>query len=122
MIGSLERSLGMPASTLSLHLPKSGDKTDAKNWRPIVINCALSKVLEVILNRQLVGYMETRAIFSDSQFAYSAKRGCGPAWQDLDTQIQQFRNEGLQVALVLTDMSAAFNVIKKEVLIPKIAH
>ena len=103
-------------------LPKSGDKTDPKNWRPIVINCSLSKVLEVILNRQLVGYMETRAIFSDSQFAYRARRGCGPAWQDLDTQIQQYRNEGLQVALILTDMSAAFNVIKKEVLVPKLAH
>ena len=102
-------------------LPKSGDKTDPRNWRPIVINCALSKVYEVVINSQIVSHMETNAIFSDSQFAYRARRGCGPAWQDLDTQIQQFRNEGLQVALILTDQSAAFNVIRKEILVPKLS-
>ena len=102
-------------------LPKAGDLGDPKNWRPIVINCAMSKILEVIINRQIVQHMETQQIFSSSQFAYRRRKGCGPALQDLDTQIQEHRNDGRTVALILTDMSAAFNVITKDVLIPKMA-
>ena len=57
-------------------------------------------------------------VFSPSQHAYRRKRSCESALMDLDTLIQKGRNEHKTVGLVMTDMSAAFNLIKKDILIP----
>ena len=101
-------------------LPKSGDLSNPKNWRPVVINPAVSKVLEGVLHLQLQEHMESYGIFSPSQHAYRKCRSCESALVDLDTLIQKARNEGKVVALVMTDMSAAFNLIKKDVLLSQL--
>ena len=101
-------------------LPKSGDLSIPKNWRPVVINPAVSKVLEGILQKQLQSHMEEFDLFSPSQHAYRQHRSCESALLDLDTVIQKARNDGKVVALILTDMSAAFNLIKKEILLAQL--
>ena len=101
-------------------LPKSGDLSVPKNWRPVVINPAVSKVLEGVLQKQLQSYMEENDLYSCSQHAYRPNRSCESALIELDTIVQKSRNEGKIVALVLTDMSAAFNLIKKEVLVSQL--
>ena len=90
-------------------LPKSGDLSVPKNWQPVVINCAVSKVLEGVLQKQLQSHMEHNKIFSPSQHAYRCHRSTESALIDLDTLVQKACNEGKIVALILTDMSAAFN-------------
>ena len=101
-------------------LPKSGDLSIPKNWRPVCINPAVSKILEGVLQKQLQAHMEEFQIFSPSQHAYRSHRSCESALLDLDTLIQKARNENKIVALVLTDMSAAFNLIKKEILLAQL--
>ena len=98
-------------------LPKSGDLTNPKYWRPVCILPAPSKVLEKVLQSQFQKYMETQGIFSSSQHAYREGRSCESALIDLDTLVQKARNEGKVVALVLTDMSATFNLIDKHILL-----
>ena len=101
-------------------LPKAAqDLTLVKNWRPIVINCSASKILEKIVNKQLGEYLEEQKIHSTSQHAYRPGRSCSTALQDVDTLVNGMRNQGRISVLLLTDMSAAFNVIKKEVLLKK---
>merc|ERR1712079_71742 len=59
-------------------LPKgTQDQSLVKNWRPIVINCSASKVLEKIVNKQLGEYLEEQKIHSTSQHAYV------PSWKQL---------------------------------------
>ena len=94
-------------------LPKSGDLTNPRNWRPVVINPAPSKLLESVLNEQIQSHCEEQKIFSPSQHAYRQRRSCESALMDLDTLIQKGRNENKVIGLVMTDMSAAFNLIKK---------
>ena len=60
-------------------LPKSGNLNIAKNWRPITILPAASKILEGVLQSQLQDYMEVRGIYSDSQHAYRHSRSCESA-------------------------------------------
>ena len=98
-------------------LPKAGDLTDPKNWRPICINCAASKCLESVLQRQLQAHMEDEKVFSRSQHAYRSSRSTESALLDLDTLVQKGRNEGKTIAGVLTDMSAAFNLIDRDILV-----
>ena len=86
----------------------------------MVINCAASKILEGVLHLQLQEHMESNQIFSPSQHAYRRKPSCESALVDLDTMIQKARNEGKVVGLVMTDMSAAFNLITKPVLLAQL--
>ena len=76
----------------------------------------MSKVLETVLNRQITFYMETNRLYSESQHAYRRARSTQSALLDMDTFINEARNRNRMVAVVCTDMSAAFNIIKKEVL------
>ena len=41
-----------------------------KNWRPICINKAMSKVLETVLNNQISWHMESTGLYSETQHAY----------------------------------------------------
>ena len=100
-------------------LAKGGDLSQPKNWRPIVLNCVLSKVLEVVINQQLMSHMEDWGLYSDSQHAYRHHRSCSSALQDLNTIQADMRNRGKVVAVLTTDVSAGFNLISKEILIPK---
>ena len=98
-------------------LPKSGDLSVPKNWRPVVILPAVSKILEKVLQQQMQSHMETHDIFSPSQHAYRCNRSTESALIELDTLVKKAQNEGKVCALILTDMSAAFNLIKKDILI-----
>ena len=101
-------------------LPKGGDLTIPKNWRPVCIMPAASKILEGVLQSQLQSHMESNQIFSPSQHAYRRCRSTESALIELDTIVQKARNEDKVVALVLTDMSAAFNLIKKDILLSQL--
>ena len=101
-------------------LPKGGDLSIPKNWRPVCIMPAASKILEGVLQIQLQMHMEEHQIFSPSQHAYRRCRSTESALIELDTIVQKARNEQKVVALLLTDMSAAFNLIKKDVLLSQL--
>ena len=100
-------------------LAKSGNLTQAKNWRPIVLNCVLSKILESVINIQMMSHMEGWSLYSDSQHAYRHSRSCSSALQDLNSIQADLRNRGKVVSTLTTDVSAGFNLISKEILIPK---
>ena len=102
-------------------LPKGGSRLQKKNWRPIVINCPSSKILEKVLQLQISQHMEFRGIFSKTQHAYRCARSCESALVDLNTQTETARCQGKYVGKLITDMSAAFNLIQRQVLVPKMS-
>ena len=79
-----------------------------------------SKVLETILNMQLKGHMENNRLLSPTQHAYRRSKSTQTAWADLDGRIQKALDAGKYVGILLIDMSAAFNLVAKEVIIPKL--
>ena len=103
-------------------LSKGGDLTKARNWRPIVLNCVMSKVLEQFINQQLMSHMENWRLFSNSQHAYRHHRSVSSALQDLNTIQADLRNRGKVVCVLTTDVSAGFNLVTKEILVPKMAQ
>ena len=100
-------------------LPKGGNKKEMKNWRPIVINSASSKILETVLNNQISNWMEENKLYSKTQHAYRAVRSVTTALLELDTIVKEKLNSGLSVAILTTDISAGFNLVSKEILVPK---
>ena len=102
-------------------LPKDGVKTDPKNWRPICINTAMSKVLEACINNQISNHMEVQNLYSVTQHAYRKVRSVSTALIELDTIIRGKLNQGKTCAMLTTDISAGFNLVSKEILVPKMA-
>ena len=103
-------------------LPKGGSPTDMKNWRPICINTAMSKVLETVLNDQISAHMEKTGLYSKTQHAYRKVRSVTTALIELDTIVRDHLNKGRTVAILTTDVSAGFNLVSKQILVPKMAR
>ena len=91
-----------------------------KNWRPIVLNCAMSKILERIINHQIQDYLKQFQLSSPYQHAYQTAKSYSTALLDMHSFIQSHRNEKKVTRLCLTDQSAAFNVIDLEILVGKL--
>ena len=85
-----------------------------------MINCSLSKILEHVLNSQLQTYLEESGIMPECQHAYRKARSCQSAWLELDTIVQKARNEGRLAGLLCTDQSAAFNLMKANIIVSKL--
>ena len=64
--------------------------------------------------------MEENFILGPSQHAYRKWKSTQTAWADIDATIQKATDNGKFVGLLLIDMSAAFNLVAKEVIIPKL--
>ena len=97
-------------------VPKKNDLTQASNWRPVVLNNVMSKIAEKIINKQLNHHLESRNLLSQTQHTYRSGRSCSSAWHDIDS----FISTGLAEGKILTDQSAAFNVLMAEILEEKL--
>ena len=63
--------------------------------------------------------MESTGLYSTTQHAYRKVRSVSTALIELDTIVKHQLNLGKTVAIVTTDISAGFNLVSKEILIPK---
>ena len=57
-------------------IPKPGkDHTDPSNYRPIALTSCLGKIMEKLINRRLIEYMENNKYFSPFQCGFRKNRG-----------------------------------------------
>lgn len=90
---------------------KKGKKEDCNNYRPIAIIPTFSKILEGILNDQLITYFEQNNLFSESQFGFRSGRSTTDAILELTSYI----NEGFEgksyVGANFYDLTKAFDCV-----------
>ncbi|CAF4763442.1 unnamed protein product [Pieris macdunnoughi] len=58
-------------------IPKKGDRSDPSNYRPIAITSLFSKIMESIVNCQLLRYLEGHQLISDYQYGFRRGRSAG---------------------------------------------
>lgn len=56
-----------------------GDRTDPTNNCPLAITSIVCKVLEQVLNKSLIEYLEDHTFISDRQYGFRSKRLTGEA-------------------------------------------
>lgn len=90
-------------------IPKKGKKTLVSNYRPIALLPTISKVMEKVINIQIVKYLESNHLINDRQYGFRSRRSTG----DLLTYVTHLWSraveqygESLAVAL---DISKAFD-------------
>lgn len=101
-------------------IPKKGDRSDPANYRPIAITSLLSKVMEHIINKQLLGYLEDCRLISDRQYGFRKGRSAGDLLVYLThrwAQAIEGRGEALAVSL---DMAKAFDRVWHKGLLTKL--
>ena len=94
--------------TWSLHLRMLGERSTAKNHRPVSLLSVVSKVLEKLVNNRIVDHLEKCAFFSDFQYGFRSS----PSTADLVTVVSDriagaFNRFGATRTVAL-DISKAF--------------
>ena len=90
-------------------VPKKGSRADPSNYRPIAITSILCKVMERILNKKLLAYLEAENLLSDRQYGFRRGRSTG----DLLVYATHFWGKAIEkhgeALAVSLDISKAFD-------------
>ena len=97
-----------------------GERSTAKNYRPVSLLSVVSKVFEKLVNNRIVDHLEKCGLFSDFQYGFRSSRSTA----DLLTVVfygiaRTFNRSGAMQALAL-DISKAFNRVWHAVLLHKL--
>src|SRR6218665_3266197 len=105
-------------------LPKkpSLDSADLKSYRPISNLSVLFKMLERVVSKQLVNYLNINQLFPDRQSAYRAFHSIytETVLADILSDILMAIDSGNFSLLSLLDLSAAFDTVDHDILLQRL--
>jgi hypothetical protein len=96
------------------------DPSDVKFYRPISNLSVLSKLLERLVARQLLDYLNTSRLLPDQQSAYRAYHSTETAVLKVLSDILLAVDEGDLAVLALLDLSAAFDTVDHAILLRRL--
>lgn len=99
---------------------KKGNHSSLESYRPISLVPVVSKVLEIVLNNQIVEYFEQNRIFDASQFGYRAGLGTVKAATSFLSKCISGLDSRDVVSLKLYDLSKAFDTVSHSILLDKL--
>ena len=98
-------------------LKKAGlDPANLNNFRPITSIPFLAKILERVVFDQLQHHMEIDNLFHDTQSGFRPGRGTEVCALAMRERLLMIKDAGGSAALVLLDLSAAFDTIDRDIL------
>lgn len=90
---------------------KSGDKYSVNNYRPISILPIMSKILEKIINKRLMHYLEAQNILASNQYGFRRGKSTEDAVASLVDHVVANLDKGTKCLGVFIDLSKAFDTI-----------
>ena len=90
---------------------KKGEKSDPENYRPISLTSVVSKLLEKLIKKSLVLYLENNNLLNESQHGYRNHRSC---LTNLLEYVEHVTNEidlGKKVDIIYIDFCKAFDKV-----------
>ena len=101
---------------------KKGSQTCVSNYRPISLLSIFNKLLERLMYKRLISYIEKKNILSKAQFGFRAKHSTSQAVSLITDKIQKAIEEGLFSCGIFLDLSKAFDTVNHKILISKLEH
>ena len=101
-------------------LHKKEDVLERKNYRPVAILSPLSKVLEKIAYEEIYNYFTNNKLFHPNLHGYRKNRSTQTALLQMYNKWVQAASDGQLSAVVLLDLSAAFDLVDHELLLLKL--
>ena len=96
------------------------DSADPKSYRPIANLSVLSKLLERLVVRQLLDYLNAARLLPELQSAYRAHHSTETAVTKVLADILLALDTGYLSMLTLLDLSAAFDTVDHQILIRRL--
>ena len=96
------------------------DATDVNSYRPISNLSVLSKLLERLAARQLMHYLTSANLLPTRQSGFRPRHSTETAVLSVLSDILQAVDRGDVAALVLLDLSAAFDTVDHEILLQRL--
>lgn len=112
---SLKRSIVTPVF-------KSGDRTNVNDYRPISVLTSVSKIIEKLLNKRLVDYLDKFKILSSSQYGFRKGLSTQDAILDLTTTITEDVDRGDRSLTVFLDLKKAFDTVSVPILLKRLEN
>ena len=102
-------------STVTL-LPKTGNKTNPGNWRPISNTNIFAKVLEKLVQKQVSRYIFANKLISEFQYGFVPGRSTHESVFKFIKHIYSAINNGKITGVLFLDIAKAFNCINHDIL------
>ena len=101
---------------------KSGDKCLLNNYRPISVLSCFSKILERIVYKRLINFLNHNNILSDSQYGFRNKYSTSLALINIANKIVDAFEENSFLIGIFIDLSKAFDTINHNILLAKLNY
>ena len=86
-----------------------GERSTAKNYRPISLLSVVSKVFEKLVNNRIVDHLEKCGLFSDFQYGFRSSRSTADLLTVVSDRIARAFNRSGATRAVALDISKAFD-------------
>ena len=86
-----------------------GERSTAKNYRPVSLLSVVSKVFEKLVNNRIVDHLEKRGLFSDFQYGFRSSRSTADLLTVVSDRIARAFNRYGATRVVALDISKAFD-------------
>ncbi len=96
-------------------------KNELKNYRPVSGLCFISKLVERVVAAQVKSHLELNDLNNNLQSAYSSGHSTETALLSIKNDIHLSLSKGLPTALILLDLSAAFDTIDHDLLLERLS-
>ena len=101
---------------------KSGNKTDAQNYRPISLLPNFSKIFEKIMFNRITSYLDKNSILSSAQYGFRKNLSTYMPLLELFDKITCATDRNEFAIGIFLDLSKAFDTVNHSILIHKLTH
>lgn len=102
-------------------LYKGGDQADLNNYRPISILPCVSKILEKLVNKQLINHLNVNGIISGTQSGFRSGYGCITATTKVLNDITSALDNKQHCTAIFIDLAKAFDSVDHNTLIHRLS-
>ena len=106
--------------TKAIELYKAKDKTLPENYRPISLLPIIAKLLDTLINNQLMSHLVHHNIISPTQYAFRPHSSTTLALQTIIDKIMKHKSGRTPTLAIYIDLSKAYDTISHEKLIHKL--
>ena len=101
-------------------LYKGKDTDNVINYRPISLLVTMSKVIEKLIYKRMIKFIDKYNLLYDSQYGFRSKRSCEHAIMELIGNIIESKNLKHHSCALFLDLSKAFDTLNHDILLEKL--